>query len=464
MRGLLLGLLAAALPRLARADTLYIAGGDGGEGQALDMVEQFSVEGDGPWTTIQPLPQPRIFTAAAAVDKSLYVVDGKGSYKGAPTGSTYRYDQAGGEWSSMASTPPNYWGAVTADDDADVVYSVGGEGRGSSLMFDARAGRWAELPDLNHERSGCMAAVVDSILWVFGGYDGNNAFRDQGEWLEITEDEWACRQNPSSCGEDGLATGTKTGHRRLQADGCTDDDLGAGLASLGRSCGSQVPSSCTTECGSAFIPFWRQCGGALRQSEHADMMGVLSPLIAVCIGGGRAAGGSSSGGTTGTGSEAIDNGFDTHAWEQTEEHGSAPVEVAADCSHFSGDALLECTRDTQNGDPMKDRKHVCGDDCSGQWHVLDEAMSARRAYGCAAVLDHDQDGDQEIFVVGGEHRPFLFCSCWCGVESRGMTERVVCRQIGRRLRGRIVLPEVGGHVRRGEAQVHNSGGDDGASL
>ena len=79
------------------------------------------------------------------------------------------YDQGGGEWSSMASTPPNYWGAVTADDKADVVYSVGGEGRGSSLMFDARAGRWAELPDLNHERSGCMAAVVDSILWVFGG-------------------------------------------------------------------------------------------------------------------------------------------------------------------------------------------------------------------------------------------------------------------------------------------------------
>ncbi len=82
MRGLLLGLLVAVLPRLARADTLYIAGGDGGEGQALDHVEQFSVEADGPWTVIQPLPQPRIFTAAAAVDTSLYVVDGKGPYKG----------------------------------------------------------------------------------------------------------------------------------------------------------------------------------------------------------------------------------------------------------------------------------------------------------------------------------------------------------------------------------------------
>lgn len=179
--------------------------------------------------------------------------------------------------------------------------------------------------------------VVDSVLWAFGGYDGNNEYRDTAEWFDIQSDEIACRTDPT-CVEtltdwfaenangqhDGTdwgtihhPAGTKdttldpnmiNGRRRLQP--CPANFLASGLTAVAAICNGQhgVPTGCMEDCATVFNDYWAMCANDVTTSLPA-VAATLQPLVALCAN--------------------PTHGFD----ELAEENGPAiVVRAAADCS------------------------------------------------------------------------------------------------------------------------------------
>ena len=267
---------------------------------------------------------------------------------------------------------------------------------------------------MNHPRSAPATVVVDSVLWAFGGYDGNNVFRDTAEWFDIQTDEIACRADPD-CVEtladwfaenaNGQHDGTDWGtmqhpagtkddtldpnmingrRRRLQP--CPADFLTSGLTAVATVCNGAngVPTGCMEDCAVVFNPYWAQCENDVTTTLPAVAV-TLQPLAVLCAN--------------------PTHGFD----ELAEQNGPAiVVPPAADCA--PGD--LVCVENRVNGDTTgaTEAPHICGDDCAGTWHMLDERMGTRRAYACAVAIDNDQDGDKEIFVIGGKSGNYVFLS------------------------------------------------------
>jgi hypothetical protein len=416
---------------VGRADMLYAVGGEAGSQGATNSMERFNLDDpDARWELSIAMPSERLYHSVGVVNEEMYLVAGRGDKHDSHTGcsgthcnlnTALRYDALLGEWDDMAPmhNARQYQGAA-GDDEADLLYVAGGRSAEvSAEVMDTRSGTWANLPDLTRPRSGVAAVVVDSILWVIGGYDGNDVYLDSVEWFDIRNDEIRCRADPN-CVEDVAdwyaengdgthsgqewtsethASGTKDttidpslvdGRRRQQAtQGCDADTIGTGLTNIASACGgATVPTECSHQCAQVYTDFWAVCEATVR-AQNPDIATLLSPLDDLCI----------------DGLSAVDNGFDDDGWEHGEESGTQYVEQAAGCppGHPNCD-IREMTGDG-GGNFQGVHQHACGggdDDCEGDWHELDESMLSRRAYLCATVIDHDADGDQEIFVLGGK--------------------------------------------------------------
>ena len=423
---------AAVLPRRAAADMLYVVGGEVGQ-SATNSMERFNLDDpDAQWDLSMSMPSERLYHGVGVVNEEMYLVGGRGDKHNSITGcggngcnleGVLRYDALVGEWDDIQPMhDARIYAGVVGDDETDLLYVTAGTGaKIGAEALDTRSGTWANLPDLTRPRSGCAAVVVDSILWVFGGYDGNDVYLDSGEWFDITNDEVRCRADPD-CVEDvtdwyeenadgqhtggewtgeGHAAGTKDtaldpslvgGRRRRRrqqaAPLCDGNAIATGLTDIASACGgAAVPTSCSQQCGRVYSTFWAVCAATV-QAENPEIVSLLAPLEDLCIGG----------------LSAADNGFDIGTWENSEETGPQLTHhTAGECP--PGEPGCD-TREIETdgaGNMQGVQSHACGGgECEGEWRELDERMIERRAYHCATIIDHDADGDQDIYLIGGK--------------------------------------------------------------
>ena len=421
-------LLLLAPPAPATADVIYAIGGERLERQGCGISESLVIdEGAGAadsWQLSVAMPAGRYYHGAGTVNEEIYLVGGRGDDGFNEVGiredlsSLLRYDALLGSWDTLAPmSTGRIFVSVVGDDEADLLYAVGGVGSASHYlrdaeMYDVRTNTWASLPDTNHPRTGGTAVIVDGVLFVVGGYDGNDNFFDHVEWFDIENDEISCRTDPDCVEElqdwfqesaDGSAhtgeewnaeTHFKAGkddddisvdpntivgrrNRRMQADSCPIADLNANLALLNTACSetpNQVPRECTHACADIVLPFWAACGDTVTQ-QLAQISDMLEPLLVMC-------------------QEPTD--VDGAGWETGEETGThqADPPPPPDCNTgFAGHHATACGGTDTEGST---RAHPCGDDCAGQWRQLDELMSTPRAYACATHLDG------KVYVLGGK--------------------------------------------------------------
>jgi hypothetical protein len=121
--------------------------------------------GGGEWQTLPQMIEPRWGHRMVAHDGHLYVVGGRG-----PSGRVLIYTEAGG-WRLGAALPRmrDHLSVVVAQ---GRVWAIGGRDPGSVArvdIYDPAADRWEPGPDLPHPTSGAAEAVINDVIFVFGG-------------------------------------------------------------------------------------------------------------------------------------------------------------------------------------------------------------------------------------------------------------------------------------------------------
>jgi len=150
---------------------IVVVGGDTGT-SSLKSVEVFEPDLD-EWKTISPINQPRSDHALVTCKGSLLTIGGwdRRTY----FSSVEQLDNWNGDWKFVAPmmTPRICFAAVNCN---GVVYAIGGQSgflptstMKSVEKYDINANTWTYVSDMNIERTGLSACVLDGKIFVFGG-------------------------------------------------------------------------------------------------------------------------------------------------------------------------------------------------------------------------------------------------------------------------------------------------------
>lgn len=172
---------------------LYAIGGDlnlcfQSGGTPLNRVEEYNPDTD-TWTTKAPMPTPRRFLAAAAVNGIIYAVGGD---NGGVSPSTIEgtkleaYDPASDTWTTKAPVPDGGRTILMAAAIDNVLYAIGGQSgflRSSVFAYDTATDSWSNkafIPQLltqisplqyvNGARGESAAVALDGRVFLMGGY------------------------------------------------------------------------------------------------------------------------------------------------------------------------------------------------------------------------------------------------------------------------------------------------------
>ena len=132
------------------------------------------------WTTLAPLPAPRV-SATAAFDAHghIIVIGGTDPATGFGTKTVFSYDIAADAWTQIGDAPGIAdTGRVAALGADGLIYLLGGNYNTATFVFDSVAGSWYAGPNLVTARSAPAVALGnDGFLYVMGGgnpYLANN--------------------------------------------------------------------------------------------------------------------------------------------------------------------------------------------------------------------------------------------------------------------------------------------------
>ncbi len=179
--------LTSARSRLAGAvlgETLYALGGEGQDGETLDLVTAYDLRVN-QWADAPALPEPVANLAAAALDGHIYVAGGS---RTDATGTTtiydsfWRYAPGDEEWTRLTVLPqPVAGAALVADQEA--LYLLGGWD-GEQMRSDiwrfapegtaSTEGNWELIDRMDVPRAFFGAAMLGQDIYVVGGYDGQH--------------------------------------------------------------------------------------------------------------------------------------------------------------------------------------------------------------------------------------------------------------------------------------------------
>jgi len=128
----------------------------------------------GSWTTLSPMPSPRMHCAAASLGGRLYVVGGQDT-DGALASAEYLLPDVG-QWFSLPPMPTARQGC-SAGALGDCLYVAGGcvswRNEVAALeIFDPEVQVWSELAQMPTPRSFFASMVVDEYIYVAGGKVG----------------------------------------------------------------------------------------------------------------------------------------------------------------------------------------------------------------------------------------------------------------------------------------------------
>jgi DNA-binding CsgD family transcriptional regulator len=215
--------LGASRDRLAAAVSdgqVYVLGGEGEGGRALDLATAYDLQFN-EWRTLPPLPGPAANLAAAALDGRIYVAGG--SVTDEKGNSEIRddfwvFDPESEEWTSLTALPQPLAGAELAADE-EALYLLGGwdgqQMRNEVWRYQPASDRneaaaWTLVTRLDVPRAFFGAAMVNSDLYVVGGYDGQRDLDNAaiyslatGVWRELPP--LATPRSGHALGYDGLA-------------------------------------------------------------------------------------------------------------------------------------------------------------------------------------------------------------------------------------------------------------------
>jgi hypothetical protein len=183
-------------PRAAMAagvigDRLYVAGG-ARNGVPLDETYAYDFR-SGRWTRLANMHSRREHVGEAVLDGKLYVLGGRAPGSLA-VNAAERFDPATDGWERLAPMPVPSGGLAAIEEGGKVIAVAGGNDgagtvTGAVQEFDPASGEWTRLPDLRTARHGHGVALLDDMIWVFGGSDCAyfNA-TDRVEWLHLDRD------------------------------------------------------------------------------------------------------------------------------------------------------------------------------------------------------------------------------------------------------------------------------------
>lgn len=154
-------------------DKIWVMGGSDMRHHALSTVEVFDPQGNSWNTPAPPLHHKRDNATARTWDGKIYIFGGMSD--GHLVAEVEMYDPGVGNWQTVSSLPTARLGMASVVVDSTIWLIGGGTSQNSSMdvveIYHPASNTWQTLPaHLNIARSAPMAAVVDSEVYVFGGY------------------------------------------------------------------------------------------------------------------------------------------------------------------------------------------------------------------------------------------------------------------------------------------------------
>jgi N-acetylneuraminic acid mutarotase len=167
---------------VAMGSAMYVMGGrndfDVGVLGTTSVLKFDSTQGT--WSSVAPMPEPRLSIAACAIDSTIYAFGGYHGWDSCD--SVFRYDTETNVWSTLAPMPCVGSG-ISANVLDGLVYIVGAGGSASLpptgraigeevLRFDPVRGAWSSLARIGGRRDECASFVLGGCLYVAGGIGG----------------------------------------------------------------------------------------------------------------------------------------------------------------------------------------------------------------------------------------------------------------------------------------------------
>lgn len=143
------------------------------------------------WQELAPLPVARAGLAAVAYDNAIYAIAGE--TEDGPSGLVERYDPATDSWTRLKDKPTavTYVSAVLL---GEKIFVPGGALLGGKMtdvleVFDPRRDSWEKKAPLPLALSGYALAAYEGRLYLFGGWDGEQAL-DKVYIYDPDDDRW----------------------------------------------------------------------------------------------------------------------------------------------------------------------------------------------------------------------------------------------------------------------------------
>ncbi len=143
------------------------------------------------WQELAPLPVARAGLAAVAYDNAIYAIAGE--TEEGPSGLVERYDPATDSWTQLKDKPTAVTD-VSAVLLGEKIFIPGGELPGGEItdvleVYDPRRDSWEKMASLPLAVSGYALATYEGRLYLFGGWDGEQAL-DRVYVYDPDDDRW----------------------------------------------------------------------------------------------------------------------------------------------------------------------------------------------------------------------------------------------------------------------------------
>ncbi|MDF0679536.1 MAG: kelch repeat-containing protein [Candidatus Nitrosocosmicus sp.] len=154
--------------------TLYVMGGDGGEGydRALNATESYDPNTN-QWTIHSSMPTPRHHAASAVVDGNIYVIGGRIAEELNNVDLIEKYDPVSDQWTTDLQPMPSKRSGIAATSVNGSIYVLGGEQNQGTFnnneRYDPATDTWSEELPMMNARHGLGVASYDDKIYAIGG-------------------------------------------------------------------------------------------------------------------------------------------------------------------------------------------------------------------------------------------------------------------------------------------------------
>jgi hypothetical protein len=160
----------SAEPELEQPEIAFVMGGiSSHDTSMLSSMDQYDAM-SGQWSTVASMGTARYDFGVCTIAGELYITGGRDALAGEELRSVEKYTPSTDTWSAVTSMPVacSRNSAVAV---GSVLYVLGAyDAPDTVLRFDTIVGTWSEVAPLPESRFGVATCVVESDIYVFGGF------------------------------------------------------------------------------------------------------------------------------------------------------------------------------------------------------------------------------------------------------------------------------------------------------